>query len=248
MLYGLRGMLHHGSMSPDIMADEGPWRPSSACLPLIRAGVRLYAARQAIPAITAAARQLITTARAGAQTSIALAREDTQRYRPDGTTQDGLPAEIESVSGELPFMLMGQIPVYLFDVLETALSDCLAVAAATVGVLAPEVVKGPRIEGYLKALSDACDVQVRWSAETWQDLHVWRRRRNSVVRGQDSSLEAISSSEFKFESYWGAGEIPNDLALEQLVRVMETAIRGVDEAMYDICGRSTDNVRPQAGT
>jgi hypothetical protein len=230
-------MLHHGSMSPDIMADEGPWRPSSACFPLLRAGVRLYAARQAIPVMTAAARQLITTGRAGAQTSLALAREDTQWHRPDGTTQDGLAAEIESVPDELPFMLMGQIPVYLFDVLETALSDCLAVAAATAGVPAPEIVKGPRIEGYLKALSDACDVQVRWSAETWQDLHVWRRRRNSVVRGQDSSLEVISRSGFEFDNYWGAGEMPNDAALEQLVRVMETAMEGVDEAMYDICGR-----------
>ncbi len=230
-------MLHHGSMSPDIMADEGPWRPSSACLPLIRAGVRLYAARQAIPVMTAAARQLITTARAGAQTSIALAREDTQWHRPDGTTQDGLAAEIESVPDELPFMLIGQIPVYLFDVLETALSDCLAVAAATAGVPAPEIVKGPRIEGYLKALSDACDVQVRWSAETWQDLHVWRRRRNSVVRGQDSSLEVISRSGFEFDNYWGAGEMPNDAALEQLVRAMETAMDGVDEAIYGIARR-----------
>ncbi len=230
-------MLHHGSMSPDIMADEGPWRPSSACLPLIRAGVRLYAARQAIPVMTAAARQLITTARAGAQTSIALAREDTQWHRPDGTTQDGLAAEIESVPDELPFMLIGQIPVYLFDVLETALSDCLAVAAATAGVPAPEIVKGPRIEGYLKALSDACDVQVRWSAETWQDLHVWRRRRNSVVRGEDSSLEVISRSGFEFDNYWGAGEMPNDAALEQLVRAMETAMDGVDEAIYGIARR-----------
>src|SRR6266487_3717185 len=204
------GMLHHGSMSPDIMADEGPWRPSSACLPLIRAGVRLYAARQAIPVMTAAARQLITTARAGAQTSIALAREDTQWHRPDGTTQDGLAAEIESVPDELPFMLIGQIPVYLFDVLETALCDCLAVAAATAGGPAPE---------------------------TWQDRHVWRRRRNSVVRGEDSSLEVISRSGFEFDNYWGAGEMPNDAALEQLVRAMETAMDGVDEAIYGIARR-----------
>ena len=221
-------------MSSDLTADGGPWQPSSACPPLILAGARLYAARHAIPVLAASARQLFAAAAAGAQESARLAGKDTGRPGPAVATLEDL-AGTDWVPRELPFMVLCQVPVYLFSVLETALCDCLGLAAAAQQVPAPEIVKGPKIEGYLKALADACDVPVEWSAELWRDLKLWRSRRNSLAHGLSFLLDADSTrNEFALESYWTAGAPPGSAPLEQLLRLIEAAIEGVDRAMRGV--------------
>jgi hypothetical protein len=219
-------------MVSDFMVDEGPWQPSSLCMPLIKAGVRLYTAKHAIEKIQTTVEQLAADAHRGARNSVDAMRKDPEWAAEAGTTEEGLAEEVAWISHELPLMLWGQIPVYLFSVLETALSECLAVAAAKRGLPDPHTPRGAKLEGYLNSLKDACGVEVEWGDEIKSRLQTWRRRRNSMVHSLDFSLDADSrGDQFALEPYWGVGEAPDITQIRDLLDLIEIAVAAIDQAM-----------------
>ena len=181
--------------------------------------------QQAIPIISATAEHLVDRVFADAKKTVEWMRKDPEWFMEADTTEEGLEEETALMSYELPLMLMGQMIVYLFSVLETALSECLAVAAAARGVPEPPAPSGPKLEGYTRALSSVCGVDAGWSPETWRELRLWRKRRNSMVHGLDFSIDAAQRrSKFVLEDFWEAGELPSQALVQQLLDVASDLI------------------------
>jgi hypothetical protein len=184
---------------PDSGADwneptDFEWQFPS-CMPLERAASRLNAVRQAIPAIYTMAENLVSSAYSDTEDMVREMRQDPEWRMEADTTEEGMEYHLSMTSYELPLMLIGQIVVYLFSVLETALSEGLAVVADRRGLGEPATPKGPRIEGYVSLYADILGIEVDWSGAAWRELREWRRRRNSFVHGLDLSLDASSRRE-----------------------------------------------------
>jgi hypothetical protein len=150
-----------------------------------------------------------------------IADQEAAQYETE--SREAADEELAIAQSETPVLVIGSLVLYGLSLLETALADAAADAAARRGIAIPRQVRGGKIAGWLDFLRANCGVDPDWPPAYLEELEHWRRLRNAYAHELrvDGGEEADRPS-------------PREWSLEGFIAFLVRGLDALDEAMADV--------------